>query len=816
MENNNIEQFKKLAKVFNVKNLIRPKEIEQVLVGILQIMSSFKKDNEKLTAETKQVVEMLFERVVAEHAKLSKQANDTFEQANSSLLSSIENTIGLKEKKIEAKIKQAESLIAEIKAIEVKDGKDADEDKIISEIIAQLKTNELVEETGETIVQKINLLELAEEYQIDAKHIKNLPSPKGGYSPTVLGNAVDLNQSARADGYAIVWDDTNKNFKFAPSGGGGGGVELGGPQTGFTAGMIQYIGQDELQFGDGLFVRDSDNFNTLIAQVDGDDVRQLQIDASKQAIQIIAQDNLTGEKAALSAGNGPVQANISYEDGADKLSNLTMDSTGNSWVWDFDTTDDISDVFQQSENILGAGVKGTFIAHQDTVTGERANIIVGDTSSAGGQPFQVSLGTDDGAGNVNTFLSLDNIDGVSMGTEDLTTAFIGSYADLTLSGNTITWDADTSDTIITKIEQSQDLFGLGTFSGTGLGWEDTSTSIKAFALIGDGTTGGGQPGDTTVATINTGTGDAAGLFTTNDPVDGMVANVAAGNGNIQTQLSLSSIDGIFNYRVQGGVGQEAMLSVTPTETFMSFVNDGLSPTYKASIGNGVFLVQDNTSNILYLDIANRQSIFGNVSNAAGIKMYIDEAVGINVQAPGGVVNVGANTFGSETNFQVNDLTQQIIGQVDGSFTINDLSGNSFLYVNTLAAGPQSVLGDYTGAYDGTLVDVEQGTGGAMGIVKITNRLQLQVQYSAPTTGSTVVADGSPELVLNPAGALVALTVTFPSGPVNGQQFTVSSTQSITTLTLNGGTILGPITTIATNGYAGWVYSSGASAWVRHG
>ena len=91
---------------------------------------------------------------------------------------------------------------------------------VIEKVIEKTEViKEIPEEvTGESIVDKINELEIKPEKQIDAKHIKNLPKTvsKGGHSPTVLANAVDLDQSARADGYAIVWDSTNNRFKFSP------------------------------------------------------------------------------------------------------------------------------------------------------------------------------------------------------------------------------------------------------------------------------------------------------------------------------------------------------------------------------------------------------------------------------------------------------------------------------------------------------------------------------------------------------------------------------------------------------------------------
>lgn len=89
-----------------------------------------------------------------------------------------------------------------------------------------------------------------------------------------------------------------------------------------------------------------------------------------------------------------------------------------------------------------------------------------------------------------------------------------------------------------------------------------------------------------------------------------------------------------------------------------------------------------------------------------------------------------------------------------------------------------------------------------------------IQYATPTTGQTVVANGSGALVVAPAGTLLALTVTVPSSPVDGQTFSIFSTQIITTLTMNGGTIASGLTTIGVNGAAHWKYSATAGTWLR--
>ncbi len=92
-----------------------------------------------------------------------------------------------------------------------------------------------------------------------------------------------------------------------------------------------------------------------------------------------------------------------------------------------------------------------------------------------------------------------------------------------------------------------------------------------------------------------------------------------------------------------------------------------------------------------------------------------------------------------------------------------------------------------------------------------------IQYATPTTGTTVTVNAfdGPELVvfLEPAGLLATLTITLPS--VNdGQSVVVSTSQAITALTLNGGTILGGLTTLAANGFGRWAFSATSTKWFR--
>lgn len=154
------------------------------------------------------------------------------------------------------------------------------------------------------------------------------------------------------------------------------------------------------------------------------------------------------------------------------------------------------------------------------------------------------------------------------------------------------------------------------------------------------------------------------------------------------------------------------------------------------------------------------------------------------------VNIGTNTVLVNSNLKITDGTQGA-----GKVLTSDASGLSSW---------QTLTASSVGA--ATLNQADS--------VSTANNKAIY-QYSAPTTGSTVNSNGAEYLVINPTGALLALTVTFPASPVDGQIFNVSSTQAITTTTFtSSGTIDGNLTGLAANGTAGWIYVSGITSWVK--
>lgn len=80
---------------------------------------------------------------------------------------------------------------------------------------------------------------------------------------------------------------------------------------------------------------------------------------------------------------------------------------------------------------------------------------------------------------------------------------------------------------------------------------------------------------------------------------------------------------------------------------------------------------------------------------------------------------------------------------------------------------------------------------------------LATQYSSPNaTGFSISAESLPNLwlLITPLAVYAAGTIVLPSTPVNLQQITVSCTQAVTTLTVNGNgkTVNGAPTTLTAN------------------
>lgn len=91
-----------------------------------------------------------------------------------------------------------------------------------------------------------------------------------------------------------------------------------------------------------------------------------------------------------------------------------------------------------------------------------------------------------------------------------------------------------------------------------------------------------------------------------------------------------------------------------------------------------------------------------------------------------------------------------------------------------------------------------------------------VKDTTPSTGNTITATtGYQFLAIHGSGTFTTLTVRLPNSPANGQAFTISSDQIITTLTLTNGTTVTSYTTLAIGTPIRLRYDAANSKWFNN-
>jgi hypothetical protein len=81
----------------------------------------------------------------------------------------------------EKEIKEFKNAVTPIKGEDYFDGKDADEERVVEKVLKKIPKVDIKDIGGKEIVDKVNALEIKPELQIDAKHIKNLPSSQSPF-----------------------------------------------------------------------------------------------------------------------------------------------------------------------------------------------------------------------------------------------------------------------------------------------------------------------------------------------------------------------------------------------------------------------------------------------------------------------------------------------------------------------------------------------------------------------------------------------------------------------------------------------------------
>jgi hypothetical protein len=204
----------------------------------------------------------------------------------------------------------------------------------------------------------------------------------------------------------------------------------------------------------------------------------------------------------------------------------------------------------------------------------------------------------------------------------LTGTDLASNLQITPTGNTITWDADTTDTIETKLEQSQSILGLGGLSGSALTWQDTGTEIVGFVGAGDASGSGLFPGTAMMVTNNLATGASAIIVTNYDNVNNIavaIANVA--NGDFDSGFKFDDTETLIKYK-NNTTGLDSSIRLDANSVITAYTLDGTTE-YQTVLGDGRFKIFDSTNNIKYLiiDIINSSMTI----NPTLVPTYADDA-----------------------------------------------------------------------------------------------------------------------------------------------------------------------------------------------
>jgi hypothetical protein len=226
-----------------------------------------------------------------------------------------------------------------------------------------------------------------------------------------------------------------------------------------------------------------------------------------------------------------------------------------------------------------------------------------------------------------------------------------------------------------------------------------------------------------------------------------------------------------------------MAADDPTRLYVPLLNTGLQ----------------QKNNPLYQVI---HDIIGHLSN-------ISQAVTTNSGSGSSSTSSGSGTTGPQ-GIQGPQGIRGVSG-IRGSDGLDGLDG-----LDSFISGPQGLQGIQ--GVPGFAIDGVDGLDGLdyLPTLSVNSGIDLSFTIAVPITGGTVVMNqGQQRIVINPAGTLLALTVTLPAGPSNGQIAGMSFTQAITGLTINapgGATVVAPAVSAAIDSTFRFIYQASSTSW----
>lgn len=228
METRQLEKLNTLLALVQA-DTVSPKDIEQFLTVVLKVIKEAKNGLETISTEKLQVIDEAVTHLETKQNKFLTKVEQDLKDKQNALVGNFKADIGdVKETfadqlttfskqitDVKKTIKELKTLSAELQSIELKDGKDADEEKIIEEVLKKIPPpTEVVLDDGDEIKTKLESLEGDD--RLDASAIKNLPENNGranGGGWRNFGQLHDVHFVDLADNDIPVWNSTTQQWE---------------------------------------------------------------------------------------------------------------------------------------------------------------------------------------------------------------------------------------------------------------------------------------------------------------------------------------------------------------------------------------------------------------------------------------------------------------------------------------------------------------------------------------------------------------------------------------------------------------------------
>lgn len=203
------------------KQLITNDEFQAGLTDIVNAFAQHRAASKDINKETKDTLNLIVKQVNQEHDRILKEVEAQSKESSKEASASLKQAL----KDIQSLADEMNAMFEDFITMRPKDGEkgdDADEEVIVEKVLAKLPpVKELEEETGESIVDKINKLNTEPENQIDAKHIRNLPKFIDrviGGGVRLLSQLLDVSITLPQNGEVLTYDSTLARWKNASAG----------------------------------------------------------------------------------------------------------------------------------------------------------------------------------------------------------------------------------------------------------------------------------------------------------------------------------------------------------------------------------------------------------------------------------------------------------------------------------------------------------------------------------------------------------------------------------------------------------------------